>query len=77
MPSGEYSKSTLWLEDPVYGLIMADGHLTGHESEKPTLTGEQLYILRSIALASASVSVVSGVLVGWWFARMKRSFRHQ
>ena len=77
MPSGEYPKSTLWLDDPVHGLIMAGGHLAGHESGKPTLTGQQLYILRSIALASASMSVVSGVLVGWWFARMKRSFRHQ
>ncbi|KAF8532628.1 G protein-coupled glucose receptor regulating Gpa2-domain-containing protein [Trichophaea hybrida] len=50
--------------------------LNDRQFKGSTLTGRQLYILRSIALSAASMSMVSGLLVGWWFVRMKRSFRH-
>ena len=51
--------------------------LSDENEGKPALTDDQLYILRSIALTAASMSMVSGLLVGFWFIRMKRSFRHQ
>jgi G protein-coupled receptor GPR1 len=67
---------TRWIDDPVLGLTSMTG-LNELLYNGPTLTGHQLYILRSIALTAASMSMVSGLLVGWWFVRMKRSFRHQ
>ena len=45
--------------------------------DEPFMTPNQLLILRSIAITSASISLTSGLLVGYWFIRMKRSFRHQ
>jgi len=41
------------------------------------MTQRELVILRSIAIFAASISLTSGLLVGYWFIRMKRSFRHQ
>lgn len=64
-----------WTDDPVYGLRRMT--LSDEAEGNPTLSDDQLYILRSIALAAASMSMVSGLLVGFWFIRMKRSFRHQ
>ncbi|KAI5849221.1 G protein-coupled glucose receptor regulating Gpa2-domain-containing protein [Tricharina praecox] len=63
-----------WTDDPVYGLRRMT--LSDEAEGNPTLSDDQLYILRSIALAAASMSMVSGLLVGFWFIRMKRSFRH-
>ena len=63
-----------WTDDPVYGLRRMS---EGDDAGIPTLSDDQLYVLRSIALAAASMSMVSGLLVGFWFMRMKRSFRHQ
>lgn len=40
------------------------------------MTPRELLILRSIAIVAASISLASGLLVGYWFIRMKRSFRH-
>lgn len=67
-----------WVDDPIYGLSKLDGRpLDSLSGDAPILTGQQLYILRTIALVGASISLVSGIIVGWWFVRMKRSFRHQ
>lgn len=74
----EGSAGGYWLDDPVYGLTRLEGRrLDTLTNELPILTGQQLYILRTIALVGASISLASGVVVGWWFVRMKRSFRHQ
>lgn len=73
MEGGDY-----WVDDPIYGLSKLGGRtLDGPNSDTPVLTGQELYILRTIALVGASISLTSGVVVGWWFVRMKRSFRHQ
>ncbi|KAF8463498.1 G protein-coupled glucose receptor regulating Gpa2-domain-containing protein [Kalaharituber pfeilii] len=40
------------------------------------MSPRELLILRSIAIVAASISLTSGLLVGYWFIRMKRSFRH-
>lgn len=45
--------------------------------EDPVMTPQELLVLRSIAIVAASISLTSGLLVGYWFIRMKRSFRHQ
>lgn len=78
---GVYGKDTRWFDDPVTGLSLVSSPPSGHNDTYtgyvPTLTGQQLYTLRVIAIGSASASIVSGVVVGWWFVRMKRSFRHQ
>lgn len=72
-----YRWDTEWLDDPVYGLSLLSTQSTADAEElTPVLSGKQLYILRSIAIAAACISVISGLLVGWWFVRMKRSFRH-
>lgn len=47
------------------------------EFNDPVMTHRELLILRSIAIFAASISLTSGLLVGYWFIRMKRSFRHQ
>jgi G protein-coupled receptor GPR1 len=62
-----------WIDDPVLGLMLS----TNGTDSKPTLSDHQLYTLRSIAISAACMSMASGMLVGWWFVRMKRSFRHQ
>jgi G protein-coupled receptor GPR1 len=41
------------------------------------LSDSQLQSLRVIAISAACLSLASGLLVGYWFVRMKRSFRHQ
>ncbi|KAF8459588.1 G protein-coupled glucose receptor regulating Gpa2 C-term-domain-containing protein [Terfezia claveryi] len=46
------------------------------EFNDPVMTHRELLILRSIAIFAASISLTSGLLVGYWFIRMKRSFRH-
>ncbi|RPB04282.1 hypothetical protein L873DRAFT_1825841 [Choiromyces venosus 120613-1] len=69
--SGDY-----WVDDPVYGLSRLANRKIGDPHDLSLLTGQQLYILRTIALASATISLSTGVIVGWWFVRMKRSFRH-
>ena len=45
--------------------------------EGPDFTNRELFVLRTIAIVAASISLTSGLLVGYWFIRMKRSFRHQ
>ncbi|CCX07349.1 G protein-coupled glucose receptor regulating Gpa2-domain-containing protein [Pyronema domesticum] len=75
----ERDTETRWIDDPVHGLIlqtMAGLNDTAAQLRGPSLTDQQLRILRAIALSAASMSMTSGILVGWWFARMKRSFRH-
>ena len=74
-----YLKETIWIDDPVNGLRMEFSKALNNSMVdiQPRLTGEQLYVLRSIAVGAASASIVSGIVVGWWFVRMKRSFRHQ
>lgn len=72
-----YAKGTRWIDDPVTGLSMVPPRMGTDLEYRPTLTGQELYTVRVIALVSASASIVSGVVVGWWFVRMKRSFRHQ
>lgn len=74
----EGSAGDYWVDDPVYGLSRLEGRrLDTLSNDMPILTGQELYILRTIALVGASISLASGVVVGWWFVRMKRSFRHQ
>lgn len=74
----EGSAGGYWVDDPVYGLSRLEGRrLDTLTNEMPILTGQELYILRTIALVGASISLASGGVVGWWFVRMKRSFRHQ
>jgi G protein-coupled receptor GPR1 len=76
----ERDTETRWIDDPVHGLIlqtMAGLNDTATQLKGPSLTDQQLRILRAIALSAASMSMTSGILVGWWFVRMKRSFRHQ
>lgn len=74
----EGSIGDYWVDDPVYGLSSLEGRrLDALSNDMPILTGQELYILRTIALVGASISLASGVVVGWWFVRMKRSFRHQ
>ncbi|KAG0123815.1 G protein-coupled glucose receptor regulating Gpa2-domain-containing protein [Tuber indicum] len=68
---GEY-----WVDDPIYGLSRLANRKIGDPHDLSLLTGQQLYILRIIALAAATISLSTGVVVGWWFVRMKRSFRH-
>ncbi|KAI5785567.1 G protein-coupled glucose receptor regulating Gpa2-domain-containing protein, partial [Peziza echinospora] len=46
------------------------------DSETALMKDRELLILRSIAITAASISLASGLLVGYWFIRMKRSFRH-
>lgn len=46
------------------------------ELNDPVMTHRELLILPSIAIFAASISLTSGLLVGYWFIRMKRSFRH-
>lgn len=74
-----YLKETTWIDDPVNGLRMEFTQALNNSMPdiQPRLTGEQLYVLRSIALGAAGASIISGIVVGWWFVRMKRSFRHQ
>lgn len=80
---GRSGQDSLWVEDPINGLEMLvprKGFALGGEQpngDRPVLTSSQLDILRSIAIAAAGASILSGLLVGWWFVRMKRSFRHQ
>ncbi|KAI5805127.1 G protein-coupled glucose receptor regulating Gpa2-domain-containing protein [Geopyxis carbonaria] len=64
------------MDDPVHGLSMISKEVAHDGNERPLLTGEQLYTLRAIAIAAACISIVSGLVVGYWFVRMKRSFRH-
>lgn len=74
----ERSTGDYWVDDPVYGLSRLEGRrLDTLSNGMPVLTGQELYILRTIALVGASISLASGLVVGWWFVRMKRSFRHQ
>ncbi|TGZ78419.1 hypothetical protein EX30DRAFT_397751 [Ascodesmis nigricans] len=70
--------TNIWINDPILGLTMLSKGLGEDEinDDRPILTREQLVVLRSIAIAAATLSILSGLLVGWWFARMKRSFRH-
>ena len=37
----------------------------------------QDHVLRLLAVASSSISLVTAVVTGYWFVRMRRSFRHQ
>jgi len=73
----EGSGGDYWVDDPVYGLSRLANRKIGDPTDLSLLTGQQLYILRAIALAAATISLSTGVIVGWWFVRMKRSFRHQ
>jgi len=73
----EGSSGDYWVDDPVYGLSRLTNRKIGDPTDQSLLTGQQLYILRTIALAAATISLSTGVIVGWWFVRMKRSFRHQ
>lgn len=41
------------------------------------LSESQLQTLRIIAISAACLSLATGSVVGYWFVRMKRSFRHQ
>lgn len=74
----EEGSNDRWVDDPIYGLSRLDGRaLDSLNNNSPILTSQELYILRVIALVAASISLISGFVVGWWFVRMKRSFRHQ
>ncbi|RPB10547.1 family A G protein-coupled receptor-like protein [Morchella conica CCBAS932] len=73
----EEGSNDRWVDDPIYGLSRLDGRaLDSLNNNSPILTSQELYILRVIALVAASISLISGFVVGWWFVRMKRSFRH-
>ena len=78
-----YREDTIWIDDPVYGLSMVSNasHVnataTSDAEMRPRLNGQQLYALRVIAISAACASIASGLVVGWWFVRMKRTFRHQ
>lgn len=40
-------------------------------------TRQEQYIQQVIAVASASISILAGLISFYWFATMKRHFRHQ
>ncbi|KAL7267437.1 G protein-coupled receptor gpr1 [Rhizina undulata] len=66
----------VWLDDPIYGLSRIPDRVISSQYVQPIYTDQQLYILRVIALVGATFSLLTGLVVGWWFVRMKRSFRH-
>jgi G protein-coupled glucose receptor regulating Gpa2 len=40
-------------------------------------TYHQEHVLRVLAVASSSISLATALVTGYWFVRMRRSFRHQ
>ncbi|KAF7554539.1 hypothetical protein G7Z17_g2832 [Cylindrodendrum hubeiense] len=42
----------------------------------PILAPHETYSLHIASVASASLSIIAGVVASYWFVRMKRSFRH-
>lgn len=90
LDSGFLQKDTYWVDDPTDGLSMIENPsglngsarwnttgLNAPNNEHPVLSGHQLHVLRAVAITAATVSVATGLIAGWWFIRMKRSFRHQ
>ena len=54
------------------------GRGLGGISEKGnTYTLQEQYIQQIVAVASASISMLSALISFYWFATMKRNFRHQ
>lgn len=55
------------------------GRSQGGVSEKSNIyTRQEKHIQQVLAVASASISLISGLMTFYWFARMeKRKFRHQ
>ena len=49
----------------------------GNSEKSNTYTLQEQHIQQVLALASASISILSGLITFYWFATMKRSFRHQ
>ena len=43
----------------------------------PALTTRQENVLQVLGLTFATISVASALLAGYWFVKMRRSFRHQ
>ena len=40
-------------------------------------TLQEQHIQQIVALTSASISLLSGIVTFYWFAKMKRNYRHQ
>ena len=70
-------EARFWSRDTASTHGTLSGQPMEPEFNDPVMTHRELLILRSIAIFAASISLISGLLVGYWFIRMKRSFRHQ
>lgn len=60
-----------------YGILQSQPTMDLDFENPAVMTQRELLVLRAIAIVAASISLTSGLLVGYWFIRMKRSFRHQ
>ena len=51
--------------------------LSGPAGQSNTYTRQEQYIQQVLAVTSSSISVLAGLISFYWFATMKRNFRHQ
>ena len=51
--------------------------LAGVPGKSNDYTRQEQYVQQVLAVASSSISVLSGLISFYWFATMKRNFRHQ
>lgn len=54
-----------------------DRGLAGTSDQSNYYTRREQHIQQVLAVASASISILSGFISFYWFATMKRNFRHQ
>jgi G protein-coupled receptor GPR1 len=45
--------------------------------ENSNFSDHQQYVTKVLAVASSSISLATALVTGYWFVRMRRSFRHQ
>jgi uncharacterized membrane protein len=76
--SHDQKKQTLYLSrlDAAAPRSIPYGRASFQVAAMTFLTSGQMRALRWIAVASASVSIMSAVVAMYWFLRMKRKFRH-
>lgn len=59
-------------------VMSVPGHsLGGNPGKSNNYTHQEQYIQQILAVTSSSISVLSGLVSFYWFATMKRNFRHQ